>query len=76
MTIPAGYTQDNTGWYWKDDGNGPYSISSGGVATLLAGLSVSASSTNFTEGPQGFYYGSDGSGPYARGPGGIYKLIG
>ena len=75
MTTPAGYTQDDTGWYWKDDGTGPYSISSAGIATLLAGANVSLDPTGFTEGQQGFYYYTDGSGPYAKGSLGLFKLI-
>jgi hypothetical protein len=76
MALPAGYSYDDDGWIWDTDRYGPYSMSTGGVMTLLAGDLVSADPTNFFAGPNGFYYGSDASGPYARGAGGIYKLIG
>ena len=75
MATPAGYSQDNDGWYWKNDGTGPYSISSGGVAALLGTTIVNASLTGFSLGPGGFYYYSDKSGPYIRGSGGIYKFL-
>lgn len=75
MALPAGYSYDNGGWIWYEDGTGPYSISPMGVATFLGSSVVSASYDGFSQGPDGLYFFNDGSGPFAKGTDGMYKLL-
>lgn len=56
MAIPAGYTQSNSGWFFKtSDGSGPYMIDANGVVTLGGTIVpvISAIGTNSTNTPLG-----------------------
>jgi len=75
MALPAGYSYEDEGWIYKSDGTGPYSVSSGGVATLLGGTLVTADPTGFSKGQDGLWYYTDGSGPYVKGTDGMYKFL-
>lgn len=74
MSIPTGYSLDNDGFYYKNDGSGPYAIASNGEVHFLGGLQIASSLVGFSFGPNGFVYKSDGSGPYVTDGTNVYTL--
>lgn len=67
MTIPAGYTQETSGFWTKtSDSSGPYAWNGTAFYLISTGVAGSGTAPDYTQHPSGFWFkSSDNSGPYS-----------